>query len=303
MNRLLYSLICARVVRLSKHLYGVATFIVFVILSLVCTPLQAQQSHFKRPTEKNSSYRGSLNQEKPEEEKPKNEVVLDDGWSDLVKYSTNQKKKTCRKYENKYISYYDKIYYVKGCKRTQVDQPSSTTNIIRIDGSEFSQIPLELSKGKNVKKSNCKELNNRYVTEGYVYVYYVENCRLNMFPDWATYQAHLKLKGKKSENLVELDLLKYPDLKEGETYLSVVDQDRTIIEHIRNDRTDVIPLKKACKGLEGKFVSYVDKIYKIEKCRKREIDPEQFISKHQNVKLKELSSNQWVSIPDGKPLN
>ena len=113
----------------------------------------------------------------------------------------------------------------------------------------------------------------------------------------------MAMKGKKSENLLELDLLKYPDLKEGEVYLSVVDQDKTIIDHIKNDRTDVIPIKQACKGLNGSFVSYVDKIYKIENCRKREIDPEYFVSKYKNIKLKEISSNQWVSLPDGKPLN
>lgn len=279
------------------------------ILGVGCilfTPLSyAQQSHFKRPESRaGSSSRGSsFYQDSKEEEKPKNENVLDDGWSDLVKYSSADKKKTCKKYEGRYISYYDKIYLVKGCKRKQVGQPSPEVQVIRIDSKDFSQIPLEISKNTKVTKSNCKELNNKYVTEGYVYVYYVENCKLNMFPDWATYQAHLKIKGKKSENLLELDLLKYPDLKEGEVYLSVVDQDKTIIDHIKNDRTDVIPIKQACKGLNGSFVSYVDKIYKIENCRKREIDPEYFVSKYKNIKLKEISSNQWVSLPDGKPLN
>ncbi len=302
MNRLIRLKSCG-----SYKNINIFNFFILVVslLFFISSTLIAQESHFKRPrsNDSSSSFRGDRSQESSEEEKPKNETVLDDGWSDIIKYSPNQKKRTCKKYEGKYISYYDKVYFVKGCRRSQVEQPPANINVAIVGSAEFSQIPLELPKSKKgVKKSNCKELNNKYVTEGYVYVYYVENCKLNMFPDWATYQAHLKLKGKKSENLVELDLLKYPDLKEGETYLSVVDQDKTIIDHIRNDKTDVIPLKKACKGLEGKYVSYVDKIYKIEKCRKREADPEEFISKHQNVKLIELSSNQWVSIPDGKPL-
>lgn len=302
MNQLIYYLY--RYIRL----YGIGICTLSLGLVIFSSDLYSQKSHFKRPNkdqDSSSSYdrRNQDKQDNQDEDKPKNETVLDDGWSDMLKVSSSEKKKTCKKYEHKYISYYDKIYYVEGCKRKPVSEISSSMNIVRIDSREFSQIQLEIPKAKSVKKSSCKELNNRYVTEGYVYVYYVENCKLNMFPDWATYQAHLKLKGKSSENLIELDLLKYPDLKEGETYLSVVDQDKTIMEHIKNDKTDVIPLKKACKGIEGKFVSYVDKIYKIEKCQKREIDPEEFVSKHQNVKLIELSSNQWVSIPDGKPLN
>ncbi|MEI6398419.1 MAG: hypothetical protein WCO71_06595 [Pseudomonadota bacterium] len=66
---------------------------------------------------------------------------------------------------------------------------------------------------------------------------------------------------------------------------------------------DIIPIDEACKGVDGKIVTFYSRMYKIEKCRKREIDAESF-TMHGGAgssKLTELKPEQWISMPDGKP--
>ena len=69
-------------------------------------------------------------------------------------------------------------------------------------------------------------------------------------------------------------------------------------------QVDVIPLNEACRNVNGKLVFYYTHIYKIENCRKREVDAEEYMKRHKydRFKLPELTSEQWVSLPDGKPM-
>ena len=68
---------------------------------------------------------------------------------------------------------------------------------------------------------------------------------------------------------------------------------------------DIIPIDEACKGLKDQYVAYYSKIYKIENCHKR-LAEASVISKKllssKRDKIVELSSEQWISLPDGPPL-
>ena len=55
--------------------------------------------------------------------------------------------------------------------------------------------------------------------------------------------------------------------------------------------------------MDGKIVTFYSRMYKIEKCRKREINAEKYTMGRRvnDAKLIELRPEQWVSMPDGKP--
>ena len=68
---------------------------------------------------------------------------------------------------------------------------------------------------------------------------------------------------------------------------------------------EIIPVDEACEGVNNMVVSYYSRLYRIERCRKREIiSPELFMKKagRNLAKLKEMSSEQWLSLPDGEPM-
>ena len=95
-------------------MYGLSICTLFLGLVIFSSNLYSQKSHFKRPDknqDSSSNYdrRSSDKHDSQDEEKPKNETVVDDGWSDMLKVSNSEKKRTCKKYEHKYISYYDNL--------------------------------------------------------------------------------------------------------------------------------------------------------------------------------------------------
>ena len=65
-------------------------------------------------------------------------------------------------------------------------------------------------------------------------------------------------------------------------------------------------MDEACHGVDGRVVSYYSRLYRIERCRKREItDTEEFLRRLGNIERKEileLRSEQWLSLPDGAPI-
>ena len=71
---------------------------------------------------------------------------------------------------------------------------------------------------------------------------------------------------------------------------------------VHEKTADILPIDEACKGLNGTFVSYFSKIYKIQGCRKHEVDAEKFMLHYPTYRLKEMKSEQWVSLPTGKNL-
>ena len=81
-------------------------------------------------------------------------------------------------------------------------------------------------------------------------------------------------------------------IKDGTPFDSVLDKGSSKVDYAK---VDTIPLDEACSGLEGRYVSYYSRVYKIYKCHKRPVDPVQF-SRKVMKKPTELSSEQWLSL-------
>ena len=95
----------------------------------------------------------------------------------------------------------------------------------------------------------------------------------------------------------------FAKIEDGEPMTSLLSKEYA--DYMRRNRQsviEVISIEEACEGLNGKKVSYLDYLYKIEDCHKRRLDPEAETLKHPDQKYKELSSIIWISLPEGKPL-
>lgn len=233
-----------------------------------------------------------------------------------------QKKAVCEKYRNSYIVYYGRVYHVKGCKRFELNSEQvynlTKANRIRLREVE-AKVVASLPAGGNYKEVNrdaktlCKRNEGQYITFSFVDVYWVEGCKKRPFPDWSSYESHRgKLKNAKMP-LKSLELEEFLALADGEPMPSVIDEE--FRELLRPDNVDIIPLDEACSGVVGTYVTYLGQIYYIEGmsqkgsverfCQKRRVDAEQYTRKKANSKfhLKELSSSQAISIPEGSPMH
>ena len=224
-----------------------------------------------------------------------------------------ERKSACAKYEGKYISFYSDIYRVESCKRRQIQDAATLSRVmqgtIKITAVEANVIaalpsgtPMVDSGAK--KRRSCKQLEGKFVTFSYVDVYLIQKCKKRLFPDWETFVVWQKKTGPKSgmgSDVFPLSEEEFDLLQIGPEMPSTVD-----VEFIRQydhaKAIDIIPLDEACRGVEGKIVSFYSKLYKIEKCRKREMDPEIASAKNPSLNPKELRAEQWYSLPDGKPM-
>ncbi len=232
-----------------------------------------------------------------------------------VKYSEQEKAKTCKKYQNSYVSYYGAVYRVEKCKLRHVQSHEKILEINRrqkkireIPGTVIAQLdkgkPINSETARTKKLRTCKQLSSKYVTFSYTDVYYVDKCIKRPFPDWSSFVAHRKRHKRSADSVLALTWAEFARLKSGRTMPSEIDREFRKMK-LGSRGVDVIPLSEACRGLNGKDVTYVDTIYRIEGCRKRAYDSQKFLRKNRNrdlKKLKELSSEQWLSIPDGKAM-
>lgn len=223
-------------------------------------------------------------------------------------FTAAEMQRECKKFEGRFIAYYDKIYKVEKCKRREVlstdDQPNPVLNgakIQSVEGVSVAKIPagepIEIDSPRS--KPNCLRLEGRYILSRGDDIYFIEKCKKRFIPDWDTYAEHAQKRGKRGLEVFELGEAEFNAIKAGEPIQSVLDAEyKKLLDADKG--ADVIPLQEACKGLNGKFVTYYSRIYRIEGCRKRSVDPEAFMLKNSHMKLDELSSEQWISIPNGK---
>lgn len=219
-------------------------------------------------------------------------------------------KAECRKFEGKFIAYYDRVFKVEGCKRREVVSDDDEENpvlkghrVIPVENITVAKIPEGTAIGATPKgkKPNCAKIEGRYIISRASDVFFVEKCKKRPFPDWDTYADHAAKHPKKAQDILELPEEEFLALPVGTEFTSSLnDEYKKMLVTEKN--VDVLPLDEACKGLNGSYVSYYAKIYKVEKCRKHEVDAERFLMRFPNYKLREMSSEQWVSIPTGKPL-
>lgn len=235
----------------------------------------------------------------------------EEGWTKVRQYSNSEIQAACRKYEGQLIGYYDELYKVVKCQRRQVTRGKKlmkdalNVKVHIVPADIIAKIPLgePLDKALASSRRGCRALEGSYVTYTFTNVFLVSNCKLRVFPDWETFQSHRKRNKKMWDPILSLSEAEFFSMRKAAPIASEIDK---IFGQVLSGEAgvDVLPLDEACAGVEGKDVSYYSKIYRIEKCRKREYDAEKYIRRKKgNVALKELSSSQWLSLPDGKPMD
>ncbi|MDQ3233526.1 MAG: hypothetical protein M3Q07_17045 [Pseudobdellovibrionaceae bacterium] len=225
-------------------------------------------------------------------------------------FSEAEVKAECRKFEGKFIAYYDRVFKVEGCKRREVVSDDDEENpalkgrrVVPVENITIAKIPEGPAVGSSPKgkKPNCAKIEGRYIISRASDVFYVERCKKRPFPDWDTYADHSAKHPKKAQDILELPEEEFLALPVGTEFTSSLnDEYRKMLVTEKN--VDVLPLDEACKGLNGSYLSYYSKIYKVERCRKHEVDAERFLMRFPSYKLREMSSEQWISIPTGKTL-
>jgi|GEM_PF-5813743 len=323
-----------------RHLFlSTAMFVFAGTLSAIAVPEKAQvESHnpfaaqskqepagtqVVVPNTSNNNTSNAVGGEKVKEEKKENpnEISLQPlaypkTFPELMVDSKLAKlrRKYCRKYRGKYIGHYSEIYLVKNCERRLLEGPKSHfkltqrgTKVHSVDPKVVAAIPLGKAMESIVNREfkGCRHYERKYVTYRDVDVYYVKNCKKLLLPNWDSYVIHRKKYGKGIRSVIyQLSWEEFIGLEEGDIIDSkvIAKLETKKIETSIEPFVDVIPISKACRGLNRKFVSYYSKVYKIQNCKKREIDSAVFSQKYRTVRPIELSSDQWISLPNGKDL-
>ena len=215
-------------------------------------------------------------------------------------------KDMCRKYEGAYISYYEHVFLVKGCQRHTVASQQELYNLTRrgvvvqeVEAAVIRGMPLAPENKPQVAKTTspqvCRALQGQYVTRSFVDIYYVDSCRKRLLPNWETYQQHLRNRGKLYADILSLNRTEFLALKMGKAIPPVARESVPLSAEV-----DVIPIDEACKGVEGKYVSYYTRIYRIKDCHRHEIEAEIVRQGKLNI-ARELTSEQWLSLPLARP--
>lgn len=220
--------------------------------------------------------------------------------------------KMCRPLEGKLISFYDNVFRVKNCRRQEIVDSDLVYQLLKqgnkitdVSADVIAALPLgeRLEKqGRSTIDFSCKSLEGKYITYSNVNVYYVTGCKKYKFPDWISYLDHRKKSPFKE--IVVVPWNEFLLIEEGQELASAIDVMMPKLDP-NEGFPDIIPIDEACQPVNGKVVSYYSKIYKIEECRKRVfLDPTRVsLSSYGRQKIVELSSEQWVSIPNGEPID
>lgn len=263
------------------------------------------------PTESKSTVNEAKDQKAENSEENENKRE----WKPIKEksFSKRQKREECKKYEGKYIGHYGNIYLVKKCKRHQLTDPNLTFKLFKKKTRVYpvkNDTIIMLKEGNKLnhdqissrKTRPCSKLEGKYLVYQGNDLYLMQKCRLRKFPDWETFTEHRRKKNKRNASIVGLSFLEFKKFKKGKEFTSIMPGVFKKLMQGSED-VDLIPLDEACQGVEGRYVSYYSHLYKIEKCRKRKLNPSRFLKKssNKNIKFKELTSEQWLSLPDGKP--
>lgn len=229
-------------------------------------------------------------------------------------YTQAEIKQVCAKYDGQTIAYYSDFWKVVNCVRRPIIDAKTIYEHLR-GGKQVIDVtedviatlpegePLDWAISKEAARG-CKQLEGQYVTYSAVDVYFVERCKKRLFTDWATYLKHREKRGDSKGEILSLSWLEFEELPSGEPVPSIIDD--IFAKLLKGDiQVDVIPIDEACEGVDGKIASYYSRLYRIEQCHKREImAPDAFIKSFGMgpVQVVELRSEQWLSLPDGKPI-
>lgn len=252
---------------------------------------------------------------------PKKTIVTEEDFPIQVEdpavrkeFSRGEVQKICKKYRGQLIAYYGEVFRVEDCERRPIINNKTVYSLLRsgkkiidVDGDTIAALPegepVDLATTLESARS-CKSLEGSYVTFSSVDVYIVEHCKKRLFPDWETYIRHRQKRGEKKGEILSLSSVEFESLEAGKPIVSIFDDIFAKLLY-GSAEVDVIPVDEACAGVNNHLVSYYSRLYRIERCRKREVtDPESYL-RHGGAsagKIKELTSEQWLSLPDGQPV-
>jgi hypothetical protein len=225
-------------------------------------------------------------------------------------FTKAETQKICAKFQGKLISVYGEIYKLKNCTRHLVQEQEEIfkfskqgITIIEVEAKDVAAIPIgDHWETVNAKERPCSFFNKKYITFSYTDIYYVENCVRKLIPDYETLIQHRKDRGQKNGDVMAMSAREFYGMRQGRDITSIIDKEfHKLLDGSAG--VDIIPIDEACKGVDGKIVTFYSRMYKIERCRKREIDAESFTMhrKGGDTKMIELKAEQWISMPDGKP--
>jgi len=227
-------------------------------------------------------------------------------------YSPEEIRKQCSKYEGRFIAFYGDVFKVEKCRRRPVVANETVFKLMQ-SGAQIAEVPAvaiaAIPEGESIDLAAteasarpCGSFQGKYVTYSFSDVYFVEKCTRFLIPDYETFVTHRKSKGKSpGDEVLSLSWTEFSGLKAGDDIPSILNKEYANLLEM-GPPVDIIPVDEACAGLNGKMVSFYSRIYRIEKCRKREADPELFLRKNMEAKFQELKPEQWISLPDGLPL-
>ncbi len=226
--------------------------------------------------------------------------------------SRKKRKSLCQKHDGQYIAFYDQVFLVKGCERIPYESEDvyrltrRGVKLVEVGNEVIAYIPEgDGRSGKEVtEKRSCEAFEKNYVTYSFGDIYFVEKCKKRVFQDWASYEAHRGALRSKQAAILSITWDEFVSLAEGEPMPSVIDKESKELLKF-NETTEIIPISEACAGIEGRFVSYYSKVYRIESCRKRQLSDKRIETEFKDgrVRLVELTSEQWISLPDGPSIN
>jgi len=225
-------------------------------------------------------------------------------------FSKIEIQKVCAKFQGKLISVYGDVYKLQNCTRHLIQDQEELfkfskqgIKVVEVESTEVAALPIgDHWESVNVNDRPCTFFRKKYITFSYTDIYYVENCVRKLIPDYETLLQHRKEHGQQNGEVLALRAREFYAIRQGRDITSIIDKEfHKLLDGSAG--VDVIPIDEACKGVEGKIVTFYSRMYKIERCHKREIDAESFTMhrKAGDTKMVELKAEQWLSMPDGKP--
>lgn len=216
----------------------------------------------------------------------------------------------CNKYKNSLVSVYGELYKISNCTRHLISNQDEIfkfakqgVKTVEVDATDVAALPVgDTWEHVSTKDRPCTFFSKKYVTFSYTDIYFVENCVRKLVPDYETLLSHRKAQGIKGTEILALTAREFYGIRQGRDITSIVDKEFSKLLD-GSAGVDIIPIDEACRGVDGKIVTFYSRMYKIEKCRKREINAEKYTMGRRvnDTKLIELRPEQWVSMPDGKP--
>lgn len=220
----------------------------------------------------------------------------------------------CAEFSGKYVAIYSEVYLVDSkCNRIPIEPrkvfrlTQAGIVITSVAATAVADSPVMEDSPKLAADKVCSELVGHYVTLSSTNIFKVEEteggCQRRAV-DWETFKVET---GGNSKVIERLEVEAFYAISEGPPLPSVLDQTRILGE---STVPEIIPASEACSmDILDRFVAYYGQPYFIEAqkgdgdgrpaCTKRLVDGSVLTRKFPKMRLREITSEQHLSIPDG----